>query len=294
MTGRGTDLSRTTRILAPVAFLVVVVVLWELAVSFELVDAFVLPAPSDIAMAFGGLISSGLLWEHAQATVVETLVGFAIGSILGALTATACSLSPLLRSMLYPYVISLQVTPLIAIAPIVIAWLGFGYSSKFAIAALICFFPVFVNTLAGLLVVDADAREMFRSLGASRFETFTKLMLPSALPVVFAGLKTAMTLALIGAVVGEFISAQVGLGLLVQRFSYQLATADAFAVVLVLTFLGLLFYGAMELLDRAVVFWNHDDRLASRSQARRARYRNARPTSAAAAADTESQPPVLR
>ncbi|SOE03325.1 ABC transporter permease [Blastococcus haudaquaticus] len=263
--------SRTARIAAPLGFLVVLVVLCEVALAAGWVSSFVLPAPSAIAEAFVDLVSSGLLWVHLKATVIETLAGFAIGAALGAITAAACSLSPFLRSMLYPYVISLQVTPLIAIAPILIAWLGFGYGSKIAIAALICFFPVFVNTLAGLLVVDPDAREMFRSLGASRRETFTKLMLPSALPVVMAGLKTAMTLALIGAVVGEFISAQNGLGLLVQRFSYQLATADAFAVVLVLTLLGLLFYGAMELLDRVLVFWNHEDRLNARSRARAGR-----------------------
>ena len=258
----------TMRVLAPIGFLVVLVTVWELLVRLGVMSSFVLPTPSSIALAFADLVTSGLLWEHLQATVIETLVGFAIGSALGALTAVACGLSPLLRSMLYPYVISLQVTPLIAIAPIVIAWLGFGYASKFAIAALICFFPVFVNTLAGLLVVDPDAREMFRSLGATRAQTFTKLMLPSALPVVLAGLKTAMTLALIGAVVGEFISAQSGLGLLVQRFSYQLATDDAFAVVLVLTLLGLVFYGAMEVLDRFLVYWNHQERLDARSRAK--------------------------
>ena len=114
-------------------------------------------------------------------------------------------------------------------------------------------------------------REMFRSLGASRWQTFTHLMVPGSLPVMFAGLKTAAGLSLVGAVVGEFISAERGLGVLVQQFSSQLAIADAFAVILMLMFLGLLLYGAMEWLERATVFWLHDARLVARSKRRAAR-----------------------
>jgi NitT/TauT family transport system permease protein len=163
------------------------------------------------------------------------------------------------------------VTPRIAIAPIVIAWAGFGYSSKIIIAAIIAFFPVYVNALTGILTVDADAREMFRSLGAGRLQTFVRLMLPSSLPVMFAGLKTAASLALVGAVVGEFISAEAGLGLLVQQFSYQLSVADAFAVIFMLMLMGLLLYGSMEYLERITVFWLHDSRLVARTRRRAAR-----------------------
>jgi NitT/TauT family transport system permease protein len=172
--------------------------------------------------------------------------------------------------MLSPYAVALQVTPRIAIAPLIIAWAGFGYSSKIWIAAIIAFFPVYVNSLTGILTVDEDAREMFRSLGASRWQTFMHLMVPGSLPVMFAGLKTAAGLSL-GAVVGEFISAERGLGVLVQQFSSQLAIADAFAVILMLMFLGLLLYGAMEWLERTTVFWLHDARLVARSRRRAAR-----------------------
>jgi NitT/TauT family transport system permease protein len=128
-----------------------------------------------------------------------------------------------------------------------------------------------VNALTGILTVDEEAREMFRSLGASRWQTFMHLMVPGSLPVLFAGLKTAAGLSLVGAVVGEFISAERGLGVLVQQFSSQLAIADAFAVILMLMLLGLLLYGAMEWLERTTVFWLHDGRLVARSRRRAAR-----------------------
>jgi NitT/TauT family transport system permease protein len=175
--------------------------------------------------------------------------------------------------MLGPYAVALQVTPRIAIAPLIIAWAGFGYSSKIWIAAIIAFFPVYVNALTGILTVDEEAREMFRSLGASRWQTFMRLMVPSSLPVLFAGLKTAAGLSLVGAVVGEFISAERGLGVLVQQFSSQLAIADAFAVILMLMILGLILYGVMEWLERTTVFWLHDGRLAARTRRRAARAR---------------------
>ena len=180
-------------------------------------------------------------------------------------------LSAPVRQLLTPFAIGLQVTPRIAIAPLTIAWARFGYSSKIWIAAIIAFFPVYVNALTGMLTVDEDAREMFRSLGASKWQQFTKLMVPGSLPVMFAGLKTAAGLSLVGAVVGEFISAQRGLGVLVQQFSSQLAISDAFAVILMLMFLGLLLYGFMEWLERTTVFWLHDARLVARSRRRAAK-----------------------
>ena len=179
-----------------------------------------------------------------------------------------------MRKMLHPYAIGLQVTPRIAIAPIIIAWAGFGYNSKIWIAAIIAFFPVYVNALTGILTVDEDSREMFRSLGASKWQTFMRLMVPSSLPIMFAGLKTAAGLALVGAVVGEFISAQRGLGVLVQQFSYQLAVDDAFAIIVVLMLMGLLLYGVMEWIERVTVFWLHDKRLVARTKRRAARPRS--------------------
>ena len=156
--------------------------------------------------------------------------------------------------------------PRVAIAPLLFIWLGFGALPKIVLAATICFFPVLINSLTGLTLVDEEADQLFRSLGATRSQRFFRLALPGALPVIFAGLKTSISLALIGAIVGEFVSAQEGLGLLIQRFSFQLNTSAAYAVLLTLTVIGLVLYGLMELADRWIVYWNRDDRLHHRTE----------------------------
>lgn len=268
-------------VVPPVLLFVSVVIAWDLLVRLEIVSSFILPAPGDVLDSLISLLPTSLLWRNAGVTIYETLVGFAIGSGLAFALAVASSLSPYFRKMVYPYMIALQVTPRIAITPVVIAWLGFGPTPKIVIAATICFFPVYINTLTGMLSVDEDALEMFRSLRATKWQTFTQLMLPGALPVTFAGLKTGMTLALIGAIVAEFISAQEGLGLLIQRFSFQLNMDAAFAVLLMLTVIGLVLFGVMELLDRQLVFWAHEERLTKKS----ARKRRA---AEAATADTDA------
>lgn len=264
------------RLWPPLLFLVLLLAAWELALALEWVAETILPHPKDIAVSFVDLLFSDIVWDDIAATLWESVAGFVLGSALGLALAIPSGLSPTMRQMLNPYAVALQVTPRIAIAPLIIAWVGFGYSSKIWVAAIIAFFPVYVNALTGILTVDEDAREMFRSLGASRLQTFLRLMVPGSLPVLFAGLKTAAGLSLVGAVVGEFISAQRGLGVLVQQFSSQLAISDAFAVILMLMVLGLLLYGVMEWLERTTVFWLHDGRLAARTRRRAARARKKR------------------
>lgn len=258
---------------APLLFLGFLVVLWKVALWEEWVSNRVLAHPEDIVTSFVELSLSDIWWDDVGATLWEAVAGFVLGSALGLSLAIPSGLWPVMRRMLHPYAIGLQVTPRIAIAPLIIAWAGFGYSSKIWIAAIIAFFPVYVNALTGMLTVDEESREMFRSLGASRWKTFVRLVTPSSMPVMFAGLKTAAGLSLVGAVVGEFISAQRGLGVLVQQFSYQLAVADAFAVIVMLMFLGLLLYGVMEWIERTTVFWLHDARLVARTRRRAARAR---------------------
>jgi NitT/TauT family transport system permease protein len=259
------------RLWPPLLFLVLIILVWKLALAVGWVSESILPQPEDIAVSFWELIQSDFVWDDAAATLWEAVAGFVLGSVLGLALAIPAGLSTTMRQMLNPYAVALQVTPRIAIAPLIIAWAGFGYSSKIWIAAIIAFFPVYVNALTGILTVDEEAREMFRSLGASRWQTFVHLMVPGSLPVMFAGLKTAAGLSLVGAVVGEFISAERGLGVLVQQFSSQLAIADAFAVIVMLMLLGLLLYGFMEWLERTTVFWLHDNRLIARSRRRAAR-----------------------
>lgn len=248
-------------------------ILWEVAARAEWVDSLLLPAPSKI---FTNLINimfqSGLMWHHFGVTLYETVAGFLIGSVIGFVLAVLAAQFVGFKTYSTPYVIALQVTPRIALAPLIIAWFGFGVSAKVVIAAVICFFPPFVNTLTGLLDYDRDRMEMFRSLRASRWQIFTQLQLPGAMPIIMAGLKTAISLALIGAIVGEFISASEGLGLLMQRFTFQLNMAASFAILVTLTLMGLILYWIMELLDDRLVYWRHDTRLQQRATRDRKRF----------------------
>jgi NitT/TauT family transport system permease protein len=259
------------QVVPPLIFLVFILLMWKVILWEEVMSTTVLPHPEDVVTSLVDLTFSDIMYDDILATLWESVAGFVLGSVLGLALAIPSGLSPMMRKMLHPYAIGLQVTPRIAVAPIIIAWAGFGYSSKIWIAAIIAFFPVYVNALTGILTVDEDSREMFRSLGASRWQTFTRLMVPSSMPVMFAGLKTAAGLALVGAVVGEFISAQRGLGVLVQQFSYQLAVDDAFAIIFVLMLMGLALYGLMEWIERVTVFWLHDARLIARTRRRAAR-----------------------
>jgi NitT/TauT family transport system permease protein len=243
------------RWLPSLALFVVVVGGWEGIVRAGAVDELILPLPSEIAQRFGELFSTGIVWQHLEATVVETLAGFGIGVGAAFLLGLAAGMWPAFGQVVSPYVVTFQVTPRVALAPIFLTWFGFGLTSKIVMAATICFFPVFINTLAGLATVDAEARELFRSMRASRIQELVQLSLPTALPIVFAGVKTAMTLALIGAIVAEFVGASQGLGFLIDRFNFRLATDSAFAVILLLAIIGLALYGAMEWLDRRIVFW---------------------------------------
>jgi NitT/TauT family transport system permease protein len=265
---------------------IVIMAAWEAFVQAGGVDALILPAPSTIAAAFYKIaISSGLIWSHFGLTMWEALMGFVIGSVIGVGLAIAAALWEPFRRYVSPYVNALQVTPRIALAPLVIAWLGFGLSPKIAIAALVCFFPPFINTLTGLLDVDQDKLEMFRSLRARRKQIFFELMLPEALPIIMAGLKTAMSFALIGAIVAEFVSASAGMGILMQRFTFALNMSASFAVLFCLMLMGLLLFWVMEIADNRLVFWRHDARLAqiSRKQAAKfARFMPARKTTPAA------------
>lgn len=258
--------TRVSGVLDPLIFLIGVVILWQIAVTLKWVDNLVLPAPADVVVSFFELFGAGRIWRDIGATLWETTAGFIIAAVGGIVLAVVTGLSERMKSMLYPHIIALQVMPRIAIAPILIAWLGFGDSPKIAIAALIAFFPVFVNTLTGMLSIGSEEEEMFRSLGATKTQLFLNLMLPSSMPLIFAGLKTAMTLALTGAIVAEFISAEYGLGLLVQRYSYQLNMDDAFAVLIVLMLLGLALYAVTAVMDGVIVFWNHDTRLNVRTR----------------------------
>ena len=246
--------------------------IWEAAVQFEWASALILPSPFAVVAAWWDLaIVRGIIWSHFFVTLTEVVLGFLIGATFGVGIAIISAVNPIFRRLVQPYMVALQVTPRIAIAPIIVAWLGFGMEPKIAIAAIICFFPMFINALTGLMQVDHENQEMFDSMRATKWQIFRHLQLPGAMPVIMAGFKTSISLALIGAIVGEFVSASVGIGTLIQRFSFQLLLPEAFASLIMLTFMGLVLYFAATFADRHIVFWQHSDLVNKISRRMRAK-----------------------
>lgn len=223
---------------------------WEVACRVLRLPALVLPPPSAIGASLWQGIASGYFWPHLRATALELLLGVASGSALGFATGVLLGEHAVLRRLLMPYVITSQVIPKLALAPLFVLWFGFGLTSTVVITALICFFPLMENTLTALQQVPPDRLELFRMLGATRAQTLWRLKLPSGLPAILAGLRVAVVLALVGAVVGEFIGATQGLGALVIATQGTMDTARMFAVLVLIAALGLAAYQATLLLER--------------------------------------------
>ena len=247
------------------------IVVWEALAWLGLIQSILIPRPSAVGAAIVDLyLIEGTIWRHFFITLTEAVLGFLIGAAIAMALAVGSALSDAFRRYVSPYAVVLNVTPGIALTPVIIAWFGFGMGSKIALAAVISFFPIFVNTLTGLTQVDMDREELFRSLGASRVQIFTRLHVPAAMPLLFAGLKIGLTTALIGAVVAEFAQATEGVGVLMNRFSFQLNMGASIATLLSMTLIGLLLFYSMEFLDRRLIFWRREERrdAVSRKRAR--------------------------
>lgn len=257
------------RFLPHLALFAAIIGLWEFAVATGLITSIIIPPPSKIGAAMLELyITEGTIWKHFFITLSEAVLGFLIGAAVAVGLAVSSSLSDPFRRYVTPYAIVLNVTPGIALTPVIIAWFGYGMGSKIALAAVISFFPIFVNTLTGLVQTDEDREELFHSMGASSYQVFRKLRVPAALPLMFAGLKIGLTTALIGAVVAEFAQATDGVGVLMSRFSFQLNMAASLATLLSMTAIGLLLFYTMEFLDDRIVFWRRESRRAAASRAK--------------------------
>ena len=266
--------SYTKRLAMHSATFVVLIGGWELASNLGYLNTLIMPPPSWIAgQLYDMFFVSGIIYWHFFVTMFEATCGFFIGVSIGLSLAITAAISPTFRRYWAPYAVVFNVTPGIAVAPFIIAWFGFGWSSKIALASLNAFFPVFINVLTGLLYVDKDATELFNSLRASRRQYFWKLQIPSSLPITIAGLKLGMTTALIGAVVAEFFSATEGVGILMQRFAFRLNMDGAFATLVNMSLMGLMLFTLMEYMDYKVLFWRRHKRMEQVSAARKARWK---------------------
>jgi len=245
----------------PVAILVILIGGWELLAKHGHVENYVLPAPSEVASALWN--DRDLLAPDTWVTAREVLLGFALALVIGVAVALVLHLSPVLRRAAYPLVVASQAIPVVVIAPILVIWFGFGITPKLIVIALICFFPVVVNTLDGLEGVDGDQVKMMRTLGASRLDLLRRLELPTSLPFLFSGAKVAVAVAVIGAVFGELVGSDAGLGHAIQVGTAQLETARVFAAVLILSVMAIALFGLVALVERWAVPWARPPRTRS-------------------------------
>ncbi|GAA5195710.1 ABC transporter permease [Rugosimonospora acidiphila] len=236
-------------VLGPVAF----VGLWWLLIVVFHIRAFFLPAPPDIVTAL--VHNTSILMSAAWVTLRETLIGFAIAAIGGLLVALALTTSRSVRRAAMPVLVTINAVPKLAVAPLLVIWLGFNQTPKIVMAALLCFFPVILASMTGLISTPPDFEELARSLSASRWKTFTKVRLPGALPQVFVGLKVAAPLAVVGAVVSEISNATQGLGYVLAAEAAQSETAIAFAAVALLTIESIGLYYVLVGLERLLMPW---------------------------------------
>lgn len=267
-------------LLFPISFVILISV-WEWTVWYFEVDDFLFPAPSGVGMALlRGLffvdvgeqavaadfmnLMQGSFYNHISHTLFEAVMGFILGSFIGLGLGLAFMQSKLVEAIIMPYVVAFQTLPKLAIAPLFIIWFGYEIESKIFLAGLVAFFPLLVNTMVGLKSVNQDQMDLLRSLSASRWKTFWKLQFPSALPFIFAGFEIAVVFSLLGAILGEFVGAgqcmwggrgQCGLGILLMQMSFSSDTTGTFAILVILSMMGLGMHQVVRFIKRKVLFW---------------------------------------
>lgn len=247
---------KTLKLLLPFSSVTLFLLLWALYVERAEVSPFVLPSPQAILMALIEMVQTRALWEHALVTVTEALSGFCIAVTLGVSLGFIMARVPPVEWAAKPFIVLLQLIPKIALAPLFILWFGFGLESKIVIAASLAFFPVFSNALQAFKSVEPGDRDVFTMLQANPGQRFFLLDLPNALPVVLTGAEVAVVLAMIGAIVGEFIGGNEGLGYLAVAHLQNLAVPELFGVIVVLAMVGLVLYSLIGQLRRRFSPWH--------------------------------------
>lgn len=252
--------ARTTAM--QVGVLLVFLAVWEVLTVTDIIPDYLLPSASEVLTRFGqdvgDIVTGGPMWEHFYTTLTEILIGFFFSVVIGvAIGALLSEFKPVQRAV-YPYVVAANATPRIAFAPIIVIWFGFGLSSKIVMAVAIAVFPIIVNTMAGLAATDRDDLRLMRSLGATRTQILWRVRIPTALPYLFAGFETGILFAAVGAVIGEFMSGNAGLGY-VTLLAQELFRLDAgFSAILILSIQGFILHRLVVIARRKLVFWQAD------------------------------------
>jgi NitT/TauT family transport system permease protein len=238
----------------PVALLVACVAAWWVITAADLVQSYLVPSPGRTLQVM--VDKRGYIGHHGWVTTYETLLGFAIAVVVGVLVAMIMVYSTSVERTLYPILLFAQVVPKVAIAPLLVVWLGFGLAPKVVVAVLIAFFPVVISMVTGLKAVDPEMIQLSATMGAGPLQTFTKIRFPASLPYLFSGLKVAVTLAVTGAVVGEFVGANEGLGYVIQQANGNLDTPMLFAGLLVMSLIGVVLFMLVEFAERLLLPWH--------------------------------------
>lgn len=238
-----------------IACFIALMTVWELGTRFGYVAAYLLPPPSEIVVQMGRDITSPIVQRDIYTTISEILIGLTFGAMLGVSLGAAIALFPLVEKVVWPYIVTMQTIPKIAVAPLIIIWAGFGIQSKILIVMIICFFPILVNAVAGFKGTDSRQILLMQIIGANAWQTFIKVRLPQAVPFLIAGFRIAVVLAVIGAVVGEFLGATHGVGSLIIRRQAEMKVSGVFSAVFILSIVGLTLNFAVKLAARKYAFW---------------------------------------
>lgn len=249
---------RFRSILPPLAILLGLLALWEGWVGFAHISAFILPAPSEVLLTL--VHDRGVILGNLGVTLLEILSGFGAAAAVAFVSGVSISYSRILRRSVYPLIVLFHTVPVVAIAPILIIWFGYNIWPRIIVTALIAYFPMVVNVVAGFGAVEPELVSFFRSLNAGRLETFLKLALPTALPSIFAGMKITSVLAVVGATVSEWIGANRGLGQLIASDTSQFDTERVFASIAMLSFVGIVMFLAVSVVEWLALPWEHVQR----------------------------------
>jgi NitT/TauT family transport system permease protein len=245
--------------LAPFYFAAGLVVIWQLVVQYFKIPTFILPLPTMIVTKI--FTDFNQFIYNSGITLLESVIGFIIANILGFSVAVICVYSRSVEKGIFPLAIALKTTPIVAIAPLLVIWLGTDIWSKIMASALVCFFPIMVNSVKGLKSVEYEAKELFDIYKASGFEMFLRLRLPSSMSYIMAALKISSSLAVVGAIVGEFVGSSKGLGYLVVISSYHMDTPTLFAAIIGSALIGILLYAVVGFFEKKFVFWNKEEEI---------------------------------
>ncbi|MBX9472547.1 ABC transporter permease [Microcella sp.] len=239
----------------------IIIAVWEFFPQLGFVNRVLFPTFSETVVAFVQLVGGGYWWDDLAKTMSAVAIAWVIGVAFGFTMGVVLGTSPFMRQAITPYAIAVQALPKVVLAPLLIGWLGFGPESKIALAVIICFFPVWIDTMVGLALPSANEFKLMKSLKASRWQVFTKLQLPSALPMIMVGVKHALLLAFTGVIVAEILSASDGgLGKLTKEFASQLNMGLVYSVVTIVVILSITLVSIADVVERRVVFWSEESR----------------------------------